>query len=206
MGSRSTHLVAGIGAAVAPGPLPLGDDPGGAVELRLAVSDRFGGGVLRSIASAQTGNFSAYDLERLQTTSFSRDPRGNRMGARLSFEGAPFQPEGGLSILSEMVVPGDIQIAGDGAPFVLLGECQTTGGYPRIGTIIPPDLPRVAQARPGEPLRIEMITRSQALQIYAAHEAALRALNPEPARRDPHDIGDLLSYQLVSGVIRGDEP
>jgi allophanate hydrolase len=201
MGSRSTHLVARIGAAVTPGALPLGEDPGTETGLALPEAPRFGGGTLRIIASAQTNRFSAADLARLQNTEFTRDPRGNRMGARMSYAGAPFQPEGGLSILSEMVVPGDIQIAGDGAPFVLLGECQTTGGYPRIGTVIPPDLPRVAQARPGEALRFALIPRDAAL---AAHEAALRALAPQPRLRDPRDIPDLLSYQLIDGATAGD--
>lgn len=205
MGSRSTHLLARIGAPVEPGPLPLGTDARNAAGMTLRPLPRLGGGTLRIIANAQTGRFSAADLERLQSTSFTRDPRGNRMGARMSYEGAPFAPEGGLSILSEMVVPGDIQIAGDGAPFVLLGECQTTGGYPRIGTVIPPDLPRVAQARPGEALRFQLIPRAEALRLHAAHLSQRATLKPQPMVRDPHDMADLLSYQLISGAITGAE-
>jgi len=205
MGSRSTHLIARIGAAVTPGVLPLGDDLDAEVGLTLPNSKRFGGGTIRIIASAQTNQFSVDDLARLQATAFTRDPRGNRMGARMSYKGAPFQPVGGLSILSEVVVPGDIQIAGDGAPFVLLGECQTTGGYPRIGTVIPPDIPRVAQARPGEVLQFELVSRDDALRLYAAHIKARLSLKPTPRLRAPHDIADLLSYQLISGAITGAE-
>lgn len=206
LGSRSTHLLARIGAALRPGQIALDRDPKREIGLTLAPKDRFGGGTVRIVASAQTQSFSAADIERLQDTRFARDPRGNRMGARMGFDGAPFQPEGGLSILSEMVVPGDIQIAGDGAPFVLLGECQTTGGYPRIGTVIPPDLGRIAQARPGEPIRFQMISRGAALAAYAAHRQDRSALTPYPRHRDPHDIPDLLAYQLISGAVTGEEP
>lgn len=206
MGSRSTHLVARIGAPLAPGDaLPLGRDLGGGVGLALDPLPRFGGGALRIVASAQTTRFSPQDLERLQSTPFARDARGNRMGARMAFDGAPFHAQGALSLLSETVVPGDIQVTGDGTPYVLLTECQTTGGYPRIGTVIPCDLPRVAQARAGAALRFQLIDRAQALELHRAHETALRALAPRPRLRDPRDMADLLSYQLISGAIRGDE-
>jgi len=134
-----------------------------------------------------------------------RDARGNRMGARLEFEGAPFAASGQLSILSEVIVPGDIQMTGDGTPFVLLPECQTTGGYPRIGTVIPADLPRVAQAGPGISLRFEVIELQDAVEIHRRHVAALAKLPStiRPLLRRPEDISDLLSYQLISGVISG---
>ncbi|MEL7114866.1 MAG: urea amidolyase [Pseudomonadota bacterium] len=205
LGSRATHLVAQIGAPVTPGSLALGADKGTETDRMLPAPERFGGGTIRIIASAQTAMFRAEDIDRLQATTFARDPRGNRMGARMGFDGPPFAIEGGLSILSEMVVPGDIQVTGDGTPFVLLNECQTTGGYPRIGSVIPPDIPRIAQARAGAPIRFALISRESALALHAAHQVHLRALTPRPRRRDPHDIPDLLSYQLISGAITGDE-
>ena len=208
LGSRSTHLVAHIGAPLADGTtLPIGGDPGIDTGLTLDVVDRFSGGTIRIVPSVQTARFATAELERLQTTTFSRDARGNRMGARMAFDGAPFVAQGQLNLLSEMVVPGDIQVTGDGTPFVLLGECQTTGGYPRIGTVIPPDIPRVAQARAGDPLRFQFITRDQALAIYRTAQSLLKALpqTVRPLIRNPHDIRDLLSYQLVDGMIKGDE-
>ncbi|KMW57660.1 Allophanate hydrolase 2 subunit 2 [Candidatus Rhodobacter oscarellae] len=207
MGSRSTHLVARIGAPVTNATLPIGEDRRSQTGLTLPPEDRLSGGTIRIIPSAQTGRFAPQDIARLQRTAFTRDLRGNRMGARMAFEGAPFHTQGGLSLLSEAVVPGDIQVTGDGTPFVLLGECQTTGGYPRIGTVIPADIPKVAQARAGVPLRFQMITRAQALKAHAAFQAHLAALPglPRPLVRDPHDIPDLLSYQLISGAITGDE-
>ena len=208
LGSRSAHLVAHIGAPLQAGAdLPVGTDGGSDTGLGLPVSDRFNGGAVRIIPSVQTAQFAQDQLDRLTNAEFKRDPRGNRMGARMNFEGAPFAAADQLNILSEMVVPGDIQVTGDGTPFVLLFECQTTGGYPRIGTVIPPDLPIIAQARAGVPLRFQFITREQALTALKANATHLSALpsQPHPLIRDPHDIRDLLSYQLISGAISGAE-
>ena len=68
------------------------------------------------------------------------------MGVQLKWDGDGFLPEIGRKIVSEVIMPGDIQIIGDGTPYVLLSECQTTGGYPRIATVLPCDLPCIAQA------------------------------------------------------------
>lgn len=207
LGARSAHLAGGIGGPVAGGDvLPVGPDPVlGATGQLLEVPDRHSGGIVRVVPSAQTGLFSAQDRARFETTAFVRDPRGNRQGVRLGFDGDPFSAQGGLSILSEIVVPGDIQVTGDGTPFVLLCECQTTGGYPRIGTVVPDDLPRVAQAAPGTALRFRFVALSDALIAYRAARTAEAQLarHLKPLIRDPRDIRDLLSYQLIGGVTAG---
>ncbi|MFN3937220.1 MAG: biotin-dependent carboxyltransferase family protein [Gemmobacter sp.] len=206
LGSRSAHLAAGIGRPVAAGDtLPLGQDPGGRIGQRLAVPDRFSGGRIRFADGPQTRRFEPETLERFQATSFTRDARGNRMGLRLT--GGSFAVAEGLSILSDAVLPGDIQITGDGTPCVLLAECQTSGGYPRIGRILPCDLPRLVQAPTGAELVFERIDAAAALMLERA-EAERRArlrMGILPLIRDPAAIPDLLSYQLVGGVTRGDE-
>ncbi len=173
--------------------------------LALPQDDRFAGGVLRAVHGPQTAMFAADEVARFQSTRFARDPRGNRMGVRLIPEGDGFHSRAGLSILSDIVVPGDIQITGDGAPMVLLSECQTTGGYPRIGTVLPCDLPRAAQAPAGAALTIRFVERAEALAAERAAADAVRAFSGRLTRlvRDPRDIRDLLAYQLISGVTAG---
>lgn len=78
----------------------------------------------------QTDAFDDATRARFTDTTFRRDARANRMGARMDHEGEGFATGGQLTIVSEVITPGDIQITGDGAPFVLMCECQTTGGYP----------------------------------------------------------------------------
>jgi len=208
LGSRSTHLTAGLGASLDAGDaLPVGPDASDLVGQTLDVTDRFSGGEVRIIPSMQTDLFDAEDLNRLTETDFKRDMRGNRMGVKLTFDGAPFAAQDQRTILSYIIAPGDIQATGDGAPFVLLGECQTTGGYPRLATVIPPDLPIIAQARPGDPIRFRFVTRDDALQALTAYRAHLGALpsSTRPLLRDPADIPDLLSYQLIGGVTAGED-
>lgn len=209
LGSRSTHLVAGLGAAVTTGDtLPATDDPDtGAPPLRLDVSERCKGGVVRVVPGAQTGFFSDEMRARFADTEFTRDRRGNRQGVRLTSDAPPFTAEGQRTILSEVIVPGDIQMTGDGTPFVLLPECQTTGGYPRIGSVVPEDLPIVAQAAPGVRLRFRFVDAAAIRQGRKGEADEIQALRKRasPLVRDPHDIADLLSYQLVSGMISGAE-
>jgi len=205
MGSRACHLRAGVGRLLATGDtLPVGADTGGSdVSMTLPTENYFGGGVARIVASMQTTDFTQDTRSRFTKTTFRRDPRANRMGVRMDFDGDGFATDDALSIVSEVVVPGDIQIAGDGAPFVLMFECQTTGGYPRIGTVIPCDLPRVAQAPAGAPLRFEFIDLGTARDLHARHLSALKTLpgRVTPLVRDPANIRDLLGYQLVGGVV-----
>ncbi|RXV64662.1 urea amidolyase [Roseovarius sp. A46] len=208
LGARSAHLAAGIGAALAAGDtLPVGPDRGRETGLVLDADDRFSGGEVRVVAGYQTGMFPDEEVARFEETRFTRDARGNRMGVRLAPDGRGFASRAGLTVLSEAIVPGDIQVTGDGAPFVLMSECQTTGGYPRIGAVLPCDLPRVAQAAPGTALRLRFVPSDEAL---AAERRAAEARDGLRRRlthltRDPHDIRDLLSYQLISGVIAGNE-
>ncbi len=209
MGSRAAHLtVRLIGPVTAGATLPLGPDPSlAAPSMTLDVAPRMSGGTLRIVRTAQTALFPEADVARFEATVFRRDPRGNRQGIRLGFEGGPFATEGQLNLVSEVVVPGDIQMTGDGAPYVLMPECQTTGGYPRIGTVLPEDLAAAAQAAPGTALRFRFVSLEEALAARRA-PATLRAdlrRRLAPLVRNPRDIPDLLGYQLISGAVSGFE-
>ncbi len=208
LGAQSAHLAAGLGAPLAAGDrLLLSEDPGKDTGLILMPEPRWSGGELRILPSLQTGLYPDEDQTRFAETRFSRDTRGNRMGVRLVPEGEGFGLHAGQTILSEVITPGDIQIPGDGAPYVLLSECQTTGGYPRIGTVIPPDLPRIAQAPAGSEIRFRFVTRDEALAAQASFVKHIKALPglAAPMFRDPAQIADLLSYTLISGAITGEE-
>jgi 5-oxoprolinase (ATP-hydrolysing) subunit C len=208
LGARATHLAAGLGAALRPDEiLPIGNDPGGQTGLGLAVADRFHGGTARILASLQTNLFPAPEVQRFAHTTFHRDARANRQGVRLLPDGQGFGLSTGQSILSEIITAGDIQIPGDGAPYVLLPEAQTTGGYPRIGTVIPADLPLLAQTPAGASLRFTFVTLEQALDLHRKDLTARAALPRlcRPRLREPAQIPDLLGYQLISGMITGSE-
>jgi allophanate hydrolase len=209
LGARATHVAAGLSRSIAAGDrLPVADDPvPERVALKLAVEDRFQGGEVRVVPSLHSALFAPSEIERLQSLTFRRDARGNRMGVRLIADGAAFGTHAGLSILSEVITAGDIQIVGDGAPFVLLADCQTTGGYPRIASVLPCDLPRIAQAPPGSEITFRMVSLADGTIIERNAAETLNALPRQvtPVVLRPEDLRNLLSYQLISGVTAGRE-
>ncbi|HEY4200456.1 MAG TPA: biotin-dependent carboxyltransferase family protein [Devosiaceae bacterium] len=96
---------------------------------------------------------------------FVISPRLDRMGVRLTDPNGIFV-DSVLSLVSDAIVPGDIQILGDGTPIVLMRDHQPTGGYPRIATILSADLDRFAQMRPGSRINFQSISlrRAEALR------------------------------------------
>ncbi len=89
-----------------------------------------------------------------ERTIFQIDPSSNRMGIRLL--GDPLNIEG-EEILSSAVIPGTVQLPPNGIPIILMNDCQTTGGYPRIGKVIDEDLGRLAQLNPMRKVRLRLV-------------------------------------------------
>jgi len=110
--------------------------------------------------------------------------QSNRQGVRL--QGAALTIADSRERLSEPVAPGTVQLPPDGQPIVLLAEAQTTGGYPRIAHVVSADLPRLAQLRPGDDLRFEMIDWATAQELACAQRRRLSriALAIEQRRHD----------------------
>ncbi|MDU6749110.1 MAG: allophanate hydrolase, partial [Bradyrhizobium sp.] len=51
-------------------------------------------------------------------------------------EGPPIRHLHGHNIVSDGTVDGSIQVPGNGAPIVLMADRGTSGGYPKIATVI----------------------------------------------------------------------
>jgi allophanate hydrolase len=208
LGAKSAHLAAGIGALLQVGEtLNIGPDRGRETNMMIEPEDRFHGGAVRLTPSFQTHLFGKAELDRFQAEPLHRAARANRMGVALTPQGEGYHIEGGRSVVSEAVLPGDIQITGDGVPFVLMVECQTTGGYPRIGTVLSCDLPRVAQAPAGAELRFRFVDLQEAVELERTEANRRSELGKQsrPLFRDPRLMRDLLSYNLIGGVVAGNE-
>ena len=80
----------------------------------------------------------------------------DRMGYRL--EGPMIAHAKGHNIVSDGTVNGSIQVPGSGQPIVLLMDRGTTGGYPKIATVISADLGRFAQMPAGSKIRFAAIS------------------------------------------------
>ncbi|NOI82105.1 biotin-dependent carboxyltransferase family protein [Vibrio tubiashii] len=105
---------------------------------------------LRVIEGYQVNDFSRDAVDSLYTQEFEVSQLVNRMGYRLSGSkvNAPNK-----EYLSEGIALGSIQVTPSGEPIVLLNDRQTIGGYPKIGCVARIDLPRLAQAKPGQKVR-----------------------------------------------------
>lgn len=154
MGSRSTSMRARIGGLEGRA-LKAGDRlnlVGHGEAAAPTISLRKNEGPIRFVWGLHAEVFDAGLREKFVTAKFRISSMMDRMGVRLRDEAAVFADARILSLVSDPVVVGDIQILGDGTPIVLGRDHQPTGGYPRIGTIISADLDRFFQLRPNAEL------------------------------------------------------
>lgn len=114
--------------------------------------------------------FSAETIQILLSSRFRLTGAFDRMGLRLS--GPSLAPQNALGIPSQAVTRGAVQVAGDGVPTVLLADHQTTGGYPKIATILDDDTDALAQLRPGDHLAFTVISADRAIQLARQRSAS----------------------------------
>jgi biotin-dependent carboxylase-like uncharacterized protein len=202
LGSLSVHRRSGLGGApLRPGDvLPLGDAPVRA--RRLSRSPDAPKGPIRIVPGPQDDHAGAAALALLTSSGFTISSQADRMGVRL--DGPKVTPAGGHDIVSDGIATGAIQLPGDGRPIVLLRDRQTTGGYPKIATVISADIGRFAQLQQGSAVRFTIVSRAEA--IAAARAAADRIDGFAAAMTVANAILDaelLLSLNLIDGVTAG---
>lgn len=187
LGSASTHALSGLGggALTAGRELVLAgpDATRPAVEPVRIPAPVWArpNGLAHVTLGPQEDCFSPETVARFLGATFRLSPAYDRMGLRLS--GPAIAPEGALAIPSGPVLRGSVQIAGDGVASVLMADHQTTGGYPRIATILDSDLDALAQLRPNQRLHFRALSpdaaagharsRRQAVARYLAAVARL---------------------------------
>jgi antagonist of KipI len=96
------------------------------------------------------------------------------MGYRL--EGLPIKRSVSDELLSTAVTQGTIQVTGNGEPVLLMADCQTTGGYPRIAQVAAVDLPFCGQLKPGDSIYFKEISHYEAEMLYLEREQELQKL------------------------------
>jgi len=140
----------------------------------------------------------------LLDAEFRISPSADRMGMRL--DGSLLELHRGWDIVSDAIVTGAIQVPGSGQPILLLADHQTTGGYPKIATVISADLPVVGRRRPADALRFVAVTVEAAAELCRAAErdlAELVASLESVTQRPGIDLGSLYDGNLISGVVSG---
>jgi biotin-dependent carboxylase-like uncharacterized protein len=208
LGSVSTYLRGELGgwqgrALKAGDSVPLARDeatPRGEVEMSMDIFAPHRR--IRVVEGPQADFFSADEFEAFVAGEYVVGSQWSRMGARL--EGRPLQHARGFNIVSDALTPGAIQVPGDGLPIVLMREHQTTGGYPKIATVISADLPAFARLAPGERFRFERVSMGEAAAARREMAALMDALPSRIAPvRDWRDEAPLRLFEanLISGVF-----
>jgi antagonist of KipI len=128
--------------------------------------------VLRFVRGAAWDLFNGVTIQRLTSESFAVSPDSDRMGVRL--DGPELRRDNDVDLISEAVAPGTIQVPSSGKPILLLGDCQTIGGYPKIAHVITVDLGIAAQLRAGDHVRFSEVSRADAHRLLLERESELK--------------------------------
>jgi antagonist of KipI len=123
---------------------------------------------LRFIRGVDWNRFNASTLQRLTSEAFAVSPDSDRMGVRLDGPELTRVDQGDL--ISEAVTPGTIQVPPSGKPILLLGDCQTIGGYPKMAHVITVDLAVAAQLRAGDHVRFSEVSLTDAHRLLCERE------------------------------------
>src|SRR5205823_11505011 len=127
--------------------------------------------ILRFVPGCDWNRFDGSTLQRLTNEAFTASPDSDRMGAR--FDGPELKREENVDLTSEAVAPGTIQVPPSGKPILLLGDCQTIGGYPKIAHVITVDLGIAAQLRAGDQVRFSEVSLADGHRLLVEREQQL---------------------------------
>jgi antagonist of KipI len=191
LGSRATHVISRTGGldgrALAAGDrLPIGD-ASGISRIQLAgrhVSGRHlvegitalpdGHARVRVLPGPQRERFAGAALDALQSAPYAITNDSDRMGFRL--QGPVLARKLGEDIISDATPLGVLQVPSSGQPVLLMADRQTTGGYPKIATVITADIGIAGQLGPGDTISFEVCSRRSAMAALIAQERALMAM------------------------------
>lgn len=180
MGSVSTLMRAGLGGfngrqllkgdmlPLTGSPLPPFDVNTQPVQRILPQQERR---PIRVILGPQDDNFDSQTICAFLNNRYRVSEQSDRMGFRLS--GNPLTHTKGFNIVSDAIARGSIQIPGNGQPIIAMNDRQTTGGYPKIATVIRADLARLGQLKPGDSLSFESVTMDKAESLWRGRQKML---------------------------------
>ena len=98
----------------------------------------------------------------------------------IRLEGPALRHSRGADIISDATSLGALQVSASGQPMLLMADRQTTGGYPKIATVISADVAVAAQLAPGDTLSFEVCTIQAALAALIAEERPLMGIETRP--------------------------
>lgn len=175
LGSAATHALSGLGGGL----VRAGDEFGVLGSDASAVAGPIPCPVLarprhrlRVTPGPQDRFFAPDTLAAFLSATFALTDAYDRMGVRLRGPLLPLAVP--PTMPSEPILRGSVQVSADGVATVLLADHQTTGGYPKIATVLDTDLDGFAQLRSHAPIGFSAVTAVEAIQIARQQESATR--------------------------------
>ena len=165
LNSSSTHSTSGFGGGVLKTgqKFTLTDASNQANRIGPILKPNFNtNDLIHAVLGPQDQYFMKTAIKIFSDSIFKVSDNYDRMGMQLT--GPKLELKSALSIPSEPVVKGSIQVSGDGIPTILLADHQTTGGYPKIATVISSDINRLVQLRSNQNVEFILINSNEALQ------------------------------------------
>lgn len=129
---------------------------------------------IRVVLGPQDDLFTAEGVGTFLASGYTVSEEADRMGYRLT--GPKIEHLRGYNIVSDGLVAGSIQVPGSGMPIVMMSDHQTTGGYPKIATVLSVDRGRLAQRRTGSSVRFAAVGIEEAQELLRARNAGIEAL------------------------------
>ena len=178
LGSRATSLISRMGpfggrAVKAGDRVPVAEgSPKQAVSMGLPLEFLSGGARLRVIFGPHDDRFTDRARRAFTRDRYVVTPDSNRMGYRLS--GPSLERQDASELLSDATPIGSLQVPPSGLPILLMADRQTTGGYPKIATVITADLPLAGQLAPGDWVEFVACSPAEALAALREREAGLQ--------------------------------
>ncbi len=129
---------------------------------------------IRVVPAHEFSWFHGLAIVNFLSLPYTLSMNSNRMGYHL--DGEPITRIIKNELLSTAVTPGTIQVTGNGSMVLLMADCQTTGGYPRIAQVAAIDLPLCGQLKPGDTIYFEDISHQNAEMLYIEREHELQQL------------------------------
>jgi biotin-dependent carboxylase-like uncharacterized protein len=187
LGSRATHLPSAMGgmdgrALLSGDRLPCGPATRRMVPVAIAKmlpditlrSLPGGRAVLRVLPGPQVDRFTTGALDLLQSAHYRVGSNSNRMGFRL--EGPALGLSRGADVISDATPLGVLQVPASGQPILLMADRQTTGGYPKVATVISADIGLAGQLGPGDAVGFAVCSRGEAMAALIGQEQRLMAV------------------------------
>jgi len=135
---------------------------------------------IRVLMGPQDDFFTQKGIETFLGEAYTVTSQSDRQGYRL--QGTPIEHVSGADIISDAILPGAIQVPGNGQPIIMMMDAQTTGGYTKIAGVIGPDIDVLAQTLPGQKIRFRQVSIQEAHRIVRAYKNALENFEKEMIR------------------------